>query len=258
MSTSGMVRAACIAAAVGLVACGEDSAPLTPFGEQCVGYVSAPQCETDMACMGYPGSSRGICTYTCTVSEECPTEYACTQLPDGFSICAPQCSSDYSLEYGGVHYACIGAVRTPCTVLPYGAHCSACGCTAGDYCVSSEELGCHPKLAVGEACTSDEACQSGNCDSRYGSTDRFCMVPVGDPCTSDNCSRCLGGGVFCSRNCGTASTTSYRCPDEYHCAGHEDEYHCVTECSPSGTCAGTMECRFVTATYPDPSFSACF
>ncbi len=93
-----------------------------------------------------------------------------------------------------------------CQAFCGSSSCTGCVCESGLQCVFGS--GCVAPAPVGDLCMSDEECMSNNCGGRDGvvfSLDPgVCRVAVGDPCTSENCDRCLtheDGWSYCSRDC---------------------------------------------------------
>jgi hypothetical protein len=255
------LRAVVWFAAVGAWGCDGDSpAPGGAYGESCS---SVEPCASDLFCQDFPGSGRNMCSNGCDPTIDCGEGYLCFDFVDaGFSACIRRCTSGSSspMTWAGRTYACIDGVPTDCASLAYGVACGACGCRDGEYCTTVDDPGCHPRRPVGEACTYDYECQSRNCDHPSTSETLVCMVAVGSACSSTDCGYCLGSGSFCSRYCSSASSTSYTCPSEYHCAGSEGTYHCVADCttgycedgygcsSNPSECPANTECRRVTET----------
>lgn len=149
---------------------------------------------------------------------------SCGVLPDGSRGCLEACTSDSLPESG---FACVEGSPVACGIAG-AAYCSECGCPGGQRCEIG--LGCVPLAAVGEACANDYDCVSENCSALGG----VCRVNVGQPCTAQDCDRCLSTGdwSFCSRECTGSLCTS---GEEVHiCAAFGSGSFCYPSCPLSG------------------------
>ena len=130
------------------------------------------------------------CSQPC--SGTCPSGGGCGTAPDGSKKCLPSCNGD---EMG--EYVCTGGIEVPCQ-LADPSRCDVCGCPSALRCIVGQ--GCAPKSDVGGPCTADSDCKTDNCSM----ISAVCRVPVGQPCTQEDCDLCMSNGAgysFCSRDC---------------------------------------------------------
>jgi hypothetical protein len=98
-----------------------------------------------------------------------------------------------------------------------------------------------PKVDVGENCTADSDCNTGNCSA----IDGVCRTPVGQSCTPDNCDQCYSSGTF--SYCGGSCTTSSMCNGGY-CLGLTPDSTGISiayNCYPPCTTGCTVGCQSV-------------
>lgn len=93
-----------------------------------------------------------------------------------------------------------------------------------------------PLADLGETCTGDRDCRSGNCSAVAG----VCRVPLETACDATNCDICLSDGSgwsYCSRDC--IYDAGIECPED-RCVGYLDQnfFYCWPSCTG---CRG--ECR---------------
>lgn len=84
--------------------------------------------------------------------------------------------------------------------------CETCGCPSGQWC--SPEMGCVPLAGEGEPCDVDAQCNTNHCSD----VAKVCRIPVGSPCTDQNCDLCVHrdeGWSYCSRYCSTGVSLAY-------------------------------------------------
>lgn len=177
----------------------------------------------DFGCAEGTCGVDGYCTRACTTDAECSAETTCGTGSDGTAACLPRC--DYWAPDG---FGCQDGRQVPCGT-PGLQDCYNCGCGPDQRC---DEGGmCLPRSEVGESCRTNDDCRTGNC-SEFS---RVCRVPVGSPCTTEDCDLCVtseNGWSFCSRECGGHASCNGGL-----CLGGDDYYTCHPVC----------------ATYTDPS-----
>lgn len=78
------------------------------------------------------------------------------------------------------------------------APCSACGCAESEYCSANET--CMPVMELGEPCTDNAGCVSGNCGEPANGSSSVCLVAIGAPCNDINCNLCLSE-LSCTTTC---------------------------------------------------------
>ena len=131
------------------------------YGLACVGATGAEKCaaapSAGQACVSHYGSSTPS---SCIVEGlTCDTTaMKCVAFLDSGATCSaqgPQCKQDLACD----------PTTSKCGALPaVGQSCSG-SCAVGAFCDFSGTGKCVAVLPDGQACTSDEACQSGNCDT---------------------------------------------------------------------------------------------
>ncbi len=164
----------------------------------------SPTCLTD-----YPG---GYCIRSCTVASPCPTGATCLDTGDG-GICASSCTKD-----------------ADCRVAE-GYYCD----TASGTCESALYIPVNPgAAAIGAACASDDACESG-----------ICFVET----TEDGVATGYAGG-YCSAECIVGREGS--CPEGATCVGGA----CRKSCSSAADCRGAPYACVEGACKLDPSLVA--
>lgn len=190
---------------------------------------------------------------------------------DGTLACLPTCSgAPTPLDPRGVDVGsplvCVGGATTACENAP-GTFCSECGCPEGAFCTAE---GCAPQSPDGGACTVDDECAGGLCNSMNQCTtgEPGAACNLGADCTSGLChptfltceqgilSRCPEGerycdcaGNLCVPRC--SATTESLCPA---CIGHDGISHCFTSCDDRGSPDNSLCYRNSTCTaVPSPS-----
>lgn len=194
-----------------------------------------------------------------------------SSVPDGSATCVTECVSSW--DFVDRSLVCHDGVPTQCGEVPAGVHCVRChNCDAGEYCFVSidDPEGadrCLPAGPVGGPCQHNDECQSYNCTLRsgFGTTFGECLVAAGEPCTDENCERCLttpGGTTLCRQRCSQVSQCDHL--DGHQCAreGGDEFYFCQPICDPDGTCPPGQVCREVRLMDPpegtDPTSDHCF
>lgn len=230
---------------------GEKTKPV-PVGEQCY---------SDAECNG-GFCLDGSCSKHCEQDSDCHNDSAyyqpvCGVDPKGDNSCVPQCDRDQD-------YVCVDDVSTSCKVAP-DSECEKCGCSSAERCEPG--VGCMPKRGVGEACESDDDCNTANCSDFAG----VCRAPVGAACDATNCDVCLASDnwSYCSRECGSNG----ECGSGL-CLGYADVFYCRPPCAkiqdescPGGICkvfvddatsnisyycdcANSSDCKWLEAAHP--------
>ena len=224
--------------------CGPPALPdesLPPFDHTGIGYCTSDEdCVSlrrqDEACLrGFctrtvqsSGDEYAFCTKPCETDTDCESEYGnysddlvCGLLEDGSRGCLLSSCADRRLGF-----TCIDGLPAVCT-LADESHCRDCGCPSNLRCEA--EVGCLPLLALGEPCSVDGDCTTSHCSE----VSHVCRVPVGQPCTAENCDRCLVAGdwSYCSRYCGLLGGD---CNNDLCLT-----YHGVATCSPR--CSGVTD-----------------
>lgn len=150
-------------------------------------------------------SQQGICSFDCKTDDDCAVsdatslgnigreyfEGSCATV-GGAATCLPACGVANSR-----YLTCREDVPQLCSEAD-GTHCQDCGCPTGQVC--EKGVGCFAPRAVGERCANDEDCSSANCSK----TAKVCRVKLFEPCTTENCDRCMkrpGGEPYCTRGC---------------------------------------------------------
>ena len=203
-----------------------------PFGEPCD---TNNQCATGF-CMHWVAERAGFCSSSCTLSGGCPHGFTCTPVTSSQWTCLPTCRANQFRPGDG--FACASGRTMRCELVSMHEYCAECGCPDGYFCDTQEPSTCRPLVRVGNSCSSDAQCVSGNCGTVDGH--QVCLVPIGSHCTDQNCEVCLGDGAFCSEQC------SVSCLGNNLVCGawsSDSRYACVPYCaSANGSCPGTMEC----------------
>lgn len=83
-----------------LAAC-QDSTVSRELGAECT---SNKECD-DVCAVG-PGFPDGMCTLSCMIDADCPSEAKCTTAIGG--ICVYRCTADAECRFLGPMYACVG------------------------------------------------------------------------------------------------------------------------------------------------------
>jgi hypothetical protein len=175
-------------------------------------------------CEGYPDAT-------------CAPDQKCVQKPTAGFPCGTGCASDYYCNAG------ICASRAP-----LGAPCqSSDQCAKELFCdtTATPMPICTAGQPGGSACTSDAACESGNCvPGQCMGTLYPCYMDTDctGHCADDN-SSCTQASDCSPGNCSVGGNTCYN--DSYCTAGSGD--HCVypVQCTP-GSCIGEPVCTALT------------
>lgn len=165
--------------------------PLRPLGGSCT---DGTDCESAL-CLKV-SETQSVCTADCSTDADCVSTggsgpYACGVGPGNRRLCVAPCGN---LVAG---YTCVDGLPTVCDIAG-GNHCGDCGCSPGTRCL--KDGACGPLATVGEACSTDDDCNTKNCSTYAG----VCRTPIGQSCTTANCDVCYtlpSGWSYCSRTC---------------------------------------------------------
>jgi hypothetical protein len=174
----------------------------------------------------------GSCTHGCSNDADCNAGFfaTCGIGPGNARVCMPSC--------GNRGVVCVGNVTKSCDVVSPDdpEFCTHCDCPSSMRCEPGS--GCVDKAETGGSCRSDLDCKSNNCSLFAG----VCRVPVGTPCTSDNCDECWTSGSwqYCSRECNRDA----ECGSGL-CLGSGGIYTCHPRCAEvlDASCPG--KCRIL-------------
>lgn len=204
-------------------------------------------------CYHHPDDSGTVlrCASDCATNEDCDTTESCATLEGGLRACLPRCVVD-GRRYGGDTVCVDGAERHCSTLSISEVSCRQC-CLTGESCEYLCEEGevcrvdgsCTPPDDVGAPCLSHGECSSGNCSAVRGSVsfeEGVCLVGHGEPCTGDNCSRCvqLETTTYCHRQC-TRETRTGEC---VRCVGSTDDDTFWCHFEPEGPRVDELTCPF--------------
>ncbi|MCB9599458.1 MAG: hypothetical protein H6720_03725 [Sandaracinus sp.] len=208
-------------------------------------------CSTNELCVDFPG---GYCTADCG-SLDCPSGSSCVQVDRATFLCLADCdpaaADPCRAGYGCTTDPSLGNVCIPgCTTnddCADGLECDAEGGAAGEGACFD------PDSEVGDACTTDEECPSGNfCfQERFGGWPAGACVEFGcDPVGGTGCGEgavCVaagGGDGLCIAACTGASD----CRDGYDCV----EGGCRPGCDDSDECSDGRVCNPAVGTCASP------
>lgn len=207
-----------------------------------------------------PNKHSGVafCSQGCSADKDCQGErtadgqkLVCGIGLEGEKACVRPCAQVPGNTSGSLGLtqavACIEGVATACDFAGQ-AECLTCGCPDGQRCEPG--VGCQGRSEQGGPCRKDADCRTLNCSASA----HVCRVPEGQPCTKDNCDRCMtgpNGFSFCSRECANTGCAEGEC-----LAVEGEPGYCEPPCSAScpGTCEESIDkvqyCECADATCP--------
>lgn len=138
----------------------------------------------ELACAPGLVCAEGTCAAPGMAGASCVSDAACA---DGLACSAGTCRAlapaSMRCDETADCAASLACVASVCTDTPVAT------CTDGSECASLETCGfptsegfCRARVALGEACDSDDACADGRCDFAVGACAP--RLPLGDPCGS--------------------------------------------------------------------------
>jgi hypothetical protein len=243
-SKLGRLLGACVLLSVAL-GCGDDTASDR--------LANGSECTEDTECASgvceYAGGPRE-CATPCEDESECPGSLACSRTHRSLgTYCLPLCLRDEAQDSSDAPFACVEGAYVDCEDVPEtGTHCTACGCERGAYCTELND--CTPVADVGEACTYNEGCASGNCSAARFDTSAEPGNPVGE-CVAAPGTRCTDdSGCVCVPNgdemlCATYCENDQECDGDESCLGDLDTHigYCHQDCSDGQSCPSGQTCR---------------
>ena len=173
----------------------------------------------------------------------CFYNFECAGTGPGTSYCAP---------------------NQTCTALPTtGMPCSPQGCTAGDYCNTTDDM-CVPLQAVGGMCAGSAQCQKGLfCSTAMVPNTCQMLLAGGAACTSSaacESNQCFPGtcsgttsscftSAGCNGTCSAGPLAGEFCTTDTNCEGH-CSVTTTTTCTTGTICPGVETCVFNTCNHP--------
>jgi hypothetical protein len=221
--------------------------------------MAGEECRGDSSCASgrceYPSdpvAEAGRCSAPCDGPADCASDEYCTLTFGGVTTCNRRCVGELVGDTSGRF--CQDGTAVTCESSPdRESVCDRCGCPGtGEECRGCDSSFCYCAVpaAIGEPCTFNDLCRSGNCVGPEGS--RRCELASGTACgaaTSTECSRCDRPDMACRQGCRGIGD----CSANELCLGNRStgEYWCYTDCSDSAVvCPSGTTCEY-TADFSD-------
>jgi hypothetical protein len=211
-------------------------------GDPCGFFVGCPaDYAAAYACVEYPGSTDGLCSYPCNGPDDCAVDFpqgCCRELAEGYSVCLPGelCQNDYPGYLDECNGACLpdmfciqSSASDPAQNCIFSCDLAMGICPMGGTCIDPGQNGttgyCLPQGAhqFGEACTVIDGCSSG-----------MMCLPLDE-----------NHPGYCSRMC----SAIFPCPGPFQCIlpdGQGGQW-CAVPCYQPSDCAilGDWTCSMI-------------
>jgi hypothetical protein len=206
-------------------------------------------CRSDAECV--TDRCVGICTEQCTTDEDCSFGRCGSSDGRGSYFCTEECNVSGVALPMREDWFCDGQQPRPCAEGGAALACATCGCPDGNVCLPTNA--CAQPRGVGETCTLNIECESGNCGAV--ALDRgVCFVAAGAACDGSNCGQCVrrsDGTSECLQACDFL--TERNCPGNdparpqplcWASSAEREGFYCRLSCTTQ-TCPDGFRCRMV-------------